>query len=138
VKKGTEHVIAACEKLPVDLDIVEGVHHDEARRRCEAADIIVDQVHTGWHGLLAIESMAMGKPVITYLQSESVARTEEAFGMKIPIVSAGPDTLLERLGELVESPEERRRIGAAGRTYVEHVHDIERVVDRLLDLYARL
>ncbi len=138
VKKGTEHVIAACERLPVDLDIVEGVHHDEARRRCEAADIIVDQVHTGWHGLLAIESMAMGKPVITYLQAESVSRTEEAFGMKIPIVSAGPDTLLERLGELVESPEERRRIGAAGRTYVEHVHDIERVVDRLLDLYARL
>jgi hypothetical protein len=30
-KKGTQHVIDACAQLPVDLDIVEGVPHDEAR-----------------------------------------------------------------------------------------------------------
>ena len=30
-RKGTEYVIAACERLPVELDIVEGVPHDEAR-----------------------------------------------------------------------------------------------------------
>ena len=32
-RKGTEHVIAACEQLPVELEIVEGLHHDDARRR---------------------------------------------------------------------------------------------------------
>ena len=36
------------------------------------------------------------------------------------------------------SPGELRRIGAASRAYVERVHDIDRVADRLLDLYARL
>ncbi len=40
--------------------------------------------------------------------------------------------------DVVESPAERRRIGAESRAYVEQVHDIERVTDRLLDLYARL
>ena len=39
---------------------------------------------------------------------------------------------------LVESFEERKRLGAAGRAYVEHVHDIDQVVDKLVDLYESL
>jgi glycosyltransferase involved in cell wall biosynthesis len=137
-KKGTEHVIAACAQLPVDLEIVEGLHHDEARRRYEAADIVVDQLHAGWYGLFAIESMALGKPVVGFLHEEAVRRTEEAFGVEVPIVSAAPETLAERLRPLVESADLRRRVGAASRAYVERVHDVERIADRLLDLYARL
>jgi glycosyltransferase involved in cell wall biosynthesis len=82
--------------------------------------------------------MALGKPVVTYLHEQAVARTEEAFGVRVPIVSAGKDDLVARLRPLVESAEERRRVGAAGRAYVQRVHDVERVADRLLDLYARL
>ena len=36
VRKGTEHVIAACRELDVDLEIVEGLHHTEARRALRA------------------------------------------------------------------------------------------------------
>src|SRR6476619_6723514 len=32
-KKGTQYVIDACAQLPVDLDIVEGLPHEEARKR---------------------------------------------------------------------------------------------------------
>ncbi len=137
-KKGTEHVIAACAELPVELDLVEGLHHDEARRRYEAADIVVDQLNAGWYGLFAIESMALGKPVVTFLHDEAVRRTEEAFGARVPIVSATKETLVERLRPLVDSPGLRREVGAASRAYVEQVHDVERIADRLLDLYARL
>jgi glycosyltransferase involved in cell wall biosynthesis len=137
-RKGTEHVIAACEQLPVELEIVEGLHHDEARRRYENADIVVDQLNAGWYGLFAIEAMALGKPVVTFLHDEAVARTEEALGVRVPVVSATADTLVERLRPLVESAEERRRIGTESRAYVERVHDADRVADRLLDIYARL
>ena len=137
-KKGTEHVLAALEGLPVELELVEGLHHDEARRRYEAADIVVDQLNAGWYGLFAIEAMALGKPVITFLHEEAVRRTAEAFGVEVPIVSATKDTLRETVSRLAADPAERRRLGAAGRAYVEQVHDIERIADRLLDLYARL
>jgi glycosyltransferase involved in cell wall biosynthesis len=137
-RKGTERVIAACAELPVELEIVEGLRHDEARRHYEIADIVVDQLNAGWYGLFAIEAMALGKPVVTFLHEEAVARTEEAFGVRVPIVSATADTLIERLRPLVESAEERRRIGAAGRAYVEQVHDADTVADRLLDIYSRL
>jgi glycosyltransferase involved in cell wall biosynthesis len=137
-RKGTEHVVAACEGLDVELDLVEGLHHDEARRRYERADVVVDQLNAGWYGLFAIEAMALGKPVITFLHEEAVQRTEEAFGARVPIVSATRETLRDRIAELAADPARRRELGAESRAYVERVHDIERVTDRLLELYARL
>ena len=137
-RKGTEHVIAACRELDVELEIVEGLHHEEARKRYERADIVVDQLNAGWYGLFAIEAMALGKPVVTSLHEDAVARTESAFGVTMPLVHATKETLVDTLRPLVESPEERRRIGAESRAYVERVHDIDRIADRLLDIYAQL
>jgi glycosyltransferase involved in cell wall biosynthesis len=137
-RKGSEHVIAAVEGLDADLELVEGLHHDEAFERYRAADIVVDQLNAGWYGLFAIEAMALGKPVVTFLHDEAVRRTEEAFGTRVPIVSATAGTLRETLRPLVADAARRRELGAASRAYAERVHDVERVADRLLDLYRRL
>ena len=137
-KKGTEHVIAACEQLGLELELVEGLDHREAFERYRAADIVVDQLHAGWYGVFAIETMALGKPVVTFLHDEAVRRTEEAFGVEVPIVRTTKDTLADVLRPLAESPDERRRLGAASRAYVERVHDLPPMTDRLLDLYAQL
>jgi glycosyltransferase involved in cell wall biosynthesis len=137
-RKGTEHVLAACATLPVDLEIVEGVDHRQALERYRAADIVVDQLNAGWYGVFAMEAMALGKPVVTFLHDEAVRRTQKAFGVEVPIVSATKETLAERLRPLVEDSAHRRRVGAASRAYVERVHDADAVADRLLDVYARL
>jgi glycosyltransferase involved in cell wall biosynthesis len=137
-RKGTEHVLEACEGLDADLLLVEGLHHDEAFERYREADIVVDQLNAGWYGLFAIECMALGKPVVTFLHDEAVARTEQELGTRVPIVRATKETLRAQLEPLVASAAERRRIGAESRAYVGQVHDLERVADRLLALYARL
>jgi glycosyltransferase involved in cell wall biosynthesis len=82
--------------------------------------------------------MALGKPVVTFLHDEAVRRSEQAFGTRVPIVSATAETLREALRPLVADAARRRELGGASRAYVEQVHDVERVADRLLDLYARL
>jgi glycosyltransferase involved in cell wall biosynthesis len=137
-RKGTEQIVAACAELPADLEIVEGLDHREAFERYRAADIVVDQLNAGWYGVFAIEAMALGKPVVTFLHEEAVRRTEAAFGVEVPVVSATAETLGERLRPLVADAAERRRVGAASRAYVERVHDADAVADRLLDVYARL
>jgi glycosyltransferase involved in cell wall biosynthesis len=137
-KKGTAHVIEACARLRVELDIVEGVPHDEARERYARADIVVDQLNAGWHGVFALEAMALGKPVVSHLKPDVVERSAEAFGVRVPIVPATADTLVDALRPLVEDAGRRRELGVAGRTYVEQVHDIDRIADRLLDIYAGL
>ena len=137
-RKGTDLFVRACEELGVELEIVEGLHHDEARTRYERADVVLDQLNAGWYGMLAIEAMALGKPVVTFLHDEAARRTEEAFGTTVPIVRADRENLVETLRPLAESTAERRRVGAESRAYAEQVHDLERVADRLLALYARL
>ncbi len=137
-KKGTEFVIEACSQLPVDLDLVEGVPHEQARERYAKADIIIDQLLVGWHGVFALEAMALGKPVITFLKPDVVEKSAAGYGVRLPIVSATPETLVDQLRPLVESPALRREIGAASRAYVEQVHDIDHVADRLIDLYRSL
>src|SRR5919197_2997933 len=59
--KGTDVVIAAVEALrqrgvAIELDLIEGVPHREARRRYAEADVIVDQLRIGWYGMFAIEA----------------------------------------------------------------------------------
>jgi len=137
-RKGTEQVVAAAELLGLNLELVEGVDHRAAFERYRAADLVVDQLNAGWYGMFAIEAMALGKPVVAFLHEEAARRTEEAFGLKVPIVHATKETLADVLRELVASPEELRRIGAASRAYVERVHDLSVVGQHLLDLYAGL
>jgi glycosyltransferase involved in cell wall biosynthesis len=137
-RKGTEHVVEACAGLDVELDIVEGIPHEEARRHYERADIVVDQLNAGWYGIFALEAMALGKPVLSYLRPEAVQETEHALGTQVPIVPVTKETLRERIAELAASVDERQRIGASSRGYVERVHDADRGADRLIEIYRSL
>jgi glycosyltransferase involved in cell wall biosynthesis len=137
-RKGTELVVAACEELGLELDVIENVRHDEVGPRLARADIVVDQLNSGWYGLFAIEAMAYGKPVVGYIHDEAATRTAAAFGVDLPIVRTTKETLASELRPLLESAEERLARGAAGRSYVERVHDADKMADRLIDIYSRL
>ena len=99
---------------------------------------MVDQLNAGWHGVFALEAMALGKPVVVHLKPEVVEQAERAYGTKVPLVPATKESLVDALRPLVESPELRRTLGAESRAYVEQVHDIDRIADRLIHLYVRL
>jgi hypothetical protein len=137
-RKGTEHVVAACEGLDADLEIVEGLRHDEAFERYREADIVVDQLNAGWYGVFAIECLALGKPIVTFLHDEAVRRTEEAYGVDVPIRSATAETLRETLRPLVADAALRRQVGAASRAYAERLHDIDAIAGQLEALYRRV
>jgi glycosyltransferase involved in cell wall biosynthesis len=137
-RKGTDVIVAACAALGIELDVIEDVRHDEVGRRLAAADLVVDQLNSGWYGLFAIEAMAYAKPVVGYIHEEAAVRTADAFGVEVPIVRTTKETLADDLRPLVASGEELRTRGAAGRAYVERVHDADKMADRLIDIYSRL
>jgi glycosyltransferase involved in cell wall biosynthesis len=130
--------VAACDELGLELDVIENVRHDEVGPRLAQADIVVDQLNSGWYGLFAIEAMAYGKPVLGYIHDEAAQRTAEAFGVDLPIVRTAKETLTGDLGRIAASAEQRRERGAAARAYVERVHDADKMADRLIAIYADL
>ncbi len=137
-RKGTDHVVAACEGLDAELRIVEGLTHDEAFEQYRDADIVVDQLNAGWYGVFAIECLALGKPVVTFLLDEAVRRTEEAYGIEVPLVPTTKETLRETLRPLVADGALRRRIGEASRAYAERLHDIDAIAGQLVGIYERV
>jgi glycosyltransferase involved in cell wall biosynthesis len=137
-RKGTEHVVAACEGLDAELRIVEGLTHDEAFEQYRDADVVVDQLNAGWYGVFAIECLALGKPVVTFLHEEAVRRTEEAYGVRVPLLPTTKETLRETLRPLVADGARRRAIGEASRAYAERLHDVDAIAGQLVGIYERV
>lgn len=136
--KGTEHVEAAIEKLKEKYEFtymrIEKMNHDEVIALYKEADIIVDQILCGSYGLLSVESMALGKPVVTFIRPDLVA----TFPDQLPIVNANPDTVYDQVEQLLKNPELRESLGKQGRKYVESTHCKHVVVDKLLDIYSQI
>ncbi len=118
-------------KIPFEYIRVENLTNEEAIKVYSEADIIIDQLILGAHGIFACEGMALGKPVICYIQDSLIDTYPEGF----PIVNANPDTIESVLEELILSPQKRHDIGKQGRKYVEEVHDIKVVAKRLEKIY---
>jgi glycosyltransferase involved in cell wall biosynthesis len=134
--KGTIYVEMAVEalkakKIPFEYIRVQGLKNEEAIKVYAEADIIIDQLILGAHGIFACEGMALGKPVICYIQESLVSTYPDGF----PIVNANPDTIESVLEELILSPQKRYEIGKQGRAYVEEIHDIKVVAKRLEKIY---
>ena len=113
---------------------VTGTSHAETLRICATADVIVDQLRLGIHGVFALEGMAMGKPVLLHIRPD----IRETYPSDLPLVQADPDSFESVLTRLLEDGAERHRLGRAGRAYVERVHDLSVVGPRLAEVYRSL
>ena len=133
-KKGTKEILNILDNInrEFELILVEGKTQDEAFKLYKKADIIIDQISVGTYGVFAIEAMALGKPVITYISDEM----KESFPETLPIISAGFENLQEVVENLIDDFVLRRRIGKASREYVERYHDTYKVTKYLRDIYT--
>lgn len=136
--KGTSYIEAAIDRLSskysFDYRRIEKMNHKKAVQLYKEADIIIDQVLCGSYGLLSVEAMALGKPVITYIRPDLI----NEFPDDLPIFSASPKTIMEKLKVLLENPKLRRNLGIRGRKYVRRVHAVENVVKQLVEIYTNL
>jgi len=140
--KGTRFVLAAVERLRAAgvkfrFRLVEGLSHEEARKVYEAADLVVDQLLVGWYGGLAVEAMALGKPVIAYLRDEDLGRLPPGMAAELPILRATPDRIEGVLRRWLTAPaDELRAAGRASRRFTERWHDPRRIAAEVVRDYA--
>ncbi len=137
--KGTKYVLEAFDVLSkkhenIELVLVEGKTQEEAIEIYKTADIIVDQLYAGTYGVFAIECMALGKPVITYISEEM----KECLPEELPIVSGNTKTICDALELLINDSEMRIMIGKQGRKYAEDYHDYRAIAYVLKDIYYGL
>jgi glycosyltransferase involved in cell wall biosynthesis len=139
IVKGTETILSAVSELKkrglcFEFKLIENLSNHEARKIYEAADIVVDQLRIGWYGVLAVECMALGKPVVSYIRDDLV----QVFKNELPLANANLDNIQDVLRELIESFDVRQQISLRARSYVEKVHDADIVAQKLYNEYREI
>lgn len=133
--KGTDVIIETVDRLSKKYDIefilVENMTQEAAKKVYASADIIVDQLRLGTYGCLAIEAMALGKPVISYVMPEMVKESPE----DLPVVIANTDNFEEQLIMLLENESLRNELGEKGICYAMKYHDYRKVAILLKQIY---
>ena len=136
--KGTRYVEAAYAALAprfpeVRFEVVERRPWSELRETLAGADVVVDQVFMGWYGMVAVEAMALGKPVLCFIRDDFEPQLHDC-----PIVRCTKEDLAARLGEVLSEATDRRALGERGRAYAEREHAAPVIAGRLLELYRSL
>ena len=142
--KGTDLVIEAiaqlqAEGVALEFVLVEGLTQQEARQIYQGADLLIDQLLVGWYGGLAVEFMALGKPVICYIREDDLKFIPPAMRQDLPIIRATAATLYQILKQwLTRRKSELPQVGRKSRTYVETWHDPLKIAARLKHDYETL
>lgn len=122
--KGTDTLLSALNKIeiPCELVLVENKTQTEAFNLYKRADIVFDQISVGTYGVFAIEAMALGKPVLTYISEEM----KDKLPFSLPIVNVTPNNLKETIEKLLGDYDLRCEIGKNSRKYVEEYHEYKK------------
>lgn len=135
-KKGTDFIEQAVRNLQgkgykIQLLLAEKLPHHRIREMYEQADVGIDQVLYGWHGKVSVELMALGKPVICNINEAWRNHRPD-----LPIVHADPAILEEVLERLIPDAPRRLELGTAGRQYAMRYHDLDVVLNQLLEIFG--
>lgn len=127
--KGTDLILAALNQLKAEnyvfeLLLVEGMSNARAREIYAQADILVDQLFAGWYGGLAVELMALGKPVLAYIRDDDLGFIDSQMRQELPIIQITPDSVTNVLRRVLEMPrQDLVTLGCRSRLFVERWHN---------------
>lgn len=140
--KGTKYVLDAVKRLEregykFNFELV-NLPFEEAKMRYKEADIIIDQLLAGWYGGFAVEAMALGKPVISYIREKDLSFIPLEMKNDLPIINASPQNIYNKLKRYIENPELLNSIGLRSRSYIEKWHDPDKIVLQLISEYEKI
>ena len=140
--KGTDKIIAAVESLNkrgflCELKIIENTSNKQLLEIISEADAVIDQLLLGTYARLAIEAMALGKPVFCYLREDLYQYNP--IWKDCPIINVNPDTVELYLEKFLKNKKmERIKIGIKGREYIEKYHSLNYIGRRFDEIIKKV
>jgi glycosyltransferase involved in cell wall biosynthesis len=136
--KGTDEIIEAVKELQKTINfkfqLIYKMSHKTAMEILDKADIVIDQLKIGTYGVLSIEAMMRGKPVLCYISDYM----RERLPKELPIISATPESIKEAVAAAINDKDDRHDRGAASYQYAMAHHAPAAVVPKLQEVYKSL
>ncbi|MDI2132268.1 glycosyltransferase family protein [Yinghuangia seranimata] len=132
--KGSHLVDAALRPLDAEGVVayrpLSGLSRAEVAAEFARADIVVDSLTIGDHGMVAVEAMACGAIAVAHVHERNRARTPGC-----PVVEAVGADLADVVRALAADPDERARLREESVAWVAKRHDVGAVARQLLAAY---
>jgi glycosyltransferase involved in cell wall biosynthesis len=139
--KGTDSIISTINKLKkegceINFQLLENTRHQNVKKAMQECDIVIDWINPdyGIYGMVSIEGMAFGKPVLCSLNEDYLSK----YYHNCPIVNTNEKNLKEEISLLYGDSGLRKSVGQSGRRYVEKAHDLSKVVQLVEKHYKEL
>lgn len=137
-KKGTDVILNAIDQVKskgydIKLDFVVATTRVEFIYHLQKADIVIDQINVaGWYGVIAVEAMFYGKPVLVYIHDD----LKLYLPAECPLITTSSEKLENDLIKLIETNDflyYRKK----GPEYVEINHSVKMLVSKLHDIILK-
>lgn len=133
--KGTSYIVAAVQNIKnVELIFLHNASRKKVIEVLSAADIVIDQVIIGWYGLLSVEAMSLGKPVICYLRKD----LEKKYTPDVTIINSNFSDLSKNLPYIIKDTSLLQALRVDGVKFVRETHSLDKNVIKLAKIYESL
>ena len=137
--KNTQAVIDSIEVLKeegieVELNLAENIEHEKLMRMIAQSHVVIDWVNPdfGIYGVLSIESMATGRPVICTL-TDSLYKEYD-----LPIINCHPNDLSNTIMNIYSERENLIEKGKLGYDFVHKYHDSSEIAKKVINRYESI
>lgn len=144
--KGSSYLEGAINKLnsegfDIELRIIQKVSNQEILEAINNADLIADQFIVGWYAMFAIESMALGKPVLCYLRKDLLQFYQDALLLKageMPLINCSVGEIYSIIKDLYNNRDKLGDIGIKSRAYVVQHHSLEAIGKQFVQINSSI
>ncbi len=105
-------------------------------RMALACDLVVDQFKLGAFGGIVFKAMAVGAPILTYLDESRLLKQYQEMP---PVINcATRQVIVEKLGQLVRAPATLVELGTASRAWIKKYHGKDETVDLQIEQFRQM
>lgn len=134
--KGTKIILETFKKFKTSsltLDYYNCKNKQTYLNRLKNADFFLDQVLVGWYGVSSVEAMALGVPVICYVNQEDLNVVPKSMRSELPIISVTSENLLDCLYKLEKmSSRSYSKISKKSVDFVKKWHNPDKIIKQIV------
>jgi hypothetical protein len=142
--KGTVYVREAIEVLyskgfEFTYEEITGATHFDVDCAIQRADIVIDQVLSGWYGSFALEAMYCGKVVVAYIRPSDLSYVSSQQVQDLGVISASPSDLVGECVRLLSlSRQQLTIIGQRNYAYACKWHELDQSIPHFTTGYMNV